>query len=159
MDFGASTLTTPSSYLATFNTHKGHYWFLHMPFGLKMSQVVFQMRMDQITKRLPGIIAIHDDICMYGKDIAEHDHDLLQVMKTAQGQGLVFNSSKCATCQSKISLWCYIYSTGRETRSCKGTSFARPSHPSKSKTTPVIFRFSQLLGTLSPQFGFQDHFS
>ena len=67
-----------------------------MPFGLKMSQDVYQMWMDQITDRLPGIIAIHDDICVYGKDITEHNHNLLQLMKTAQDQGLVFNSSKCA---------------------------------------------------------------
>ena len=54
---------TSSSYLTTFNTHKGHLWFLSMSFGLKMSQNVFQMWMDQIIDRLPGIIAIHDDIC------------------------------------------------------------------------------------------------
>ena len=33
---------TPSSYLTTFNTHKGCYWHLHMPFGLKMPQDVFK---------------------------------------------------------------------------------------------------------------------
>ena len=80
-----------------------------MPFRLKMSQDVFQMWMDQITNRLPGVIAIHDDICMYGKDMAEHDHNLLQLMKTAHGQGLVFNSSKCAICQSKISFYGTIF--------------------------------------------------
>ena len=79
---------TPSSYITTFNTCKGHYWFLHIPFGLKMSQDVFQMQMDQITDRLPGIIAIHDDICVYGNDMAEHDHNLLQLMKMAQSQGI-----------------------------------------------------------------------
>ena len=80
-----------------------------MPFGLKMSQDVFQMWMDQITDRLPGIIAIHDDSCVYGKDIAEHDHNLLQLMKTAQGQGLVFNSSQCAIHQSQISFYGAIF--------------------------------------------------
>ena len=52
-----------------------------MPFGLKMSQDVFQMQMDQITDRLPGVIAIHDDICVFGKDTAEHDNNLLQLTK------------------------------------------------------------------------------
>ena len=76
-----------------------------MPFGLKMSQDVFQMWMDQITDRLPGIIAIHDDICMYGKDTTEHDNNLLKCMKTAQDHGLVFNSSKCSICQPQISFY------------------------------------------------------
>ena len=67
------------------------------------------MRMDQITDRLPGIIAIHDDICVYGKDIIEHDHNLLQLMNTAQDQALVFNSSKCAICQSQISFYGAIF--------------------------------------------------
>ena len=71
-------------------------------FALKMSQVVFQMQMDQITDRLSGIIAIHDDICVHGKGTAEHGRNLLQLMKTATQQGLVFNSSKCAICQSQF---------------------------------------------------------
>ena len=67
------------------------------------------MWMDQITNRLPGIIAIHDDICVYGKDITEHDHNLLQLVKTAQGQGLVFNSSKCSIHQFQISFYCAVF--------------------------------------------------
>ena len=55
---------------------------LCMPFGLKMSQDVFQMCMDQITNRVPGIIAIHDDMCVFGKTREEHDTHLLQLMKT-----------------------------------------------------------------------------
>ena len=66
--FWSVHLDTASSYLTTFNTRKSRYRFLCMPFGLKMSQDVFQMRMDQITDRLPGVIAIHDDICIYGKN-------------------------------------------------------------------------------------------
>ena len=71
--FWSIHLDTPSSYLTTFNTHKGFYQYLHMPFGLKMSQDVFQMHMDQITNRLLGIIAIHDDICVFAKSREEHD--------------------------------------------------------------------------------------
>ena len=75
--FWSIHLDTPSSYLTTFNTHKGQYRFLCMPFGLKMSQDVFQMHMDQLTDRLPGIIAIHDDICVYGKTQDQHNKNLL----------------------------------------------------------------------------------
>ena len=76
-------LDTPSSHLTAFNTHKGCYWYLCMPFVLKMSQDVFQMCTDQITNRLLGIIASHDDICIFGKTREEHDTHLLQLMKTA----------------------------------------------------------------------------
>ena len=103
------SLDKASSYVTTFNTHKGCYQFLYMPFGLKMSHDVFQMQRDQITDRVPGIIAIHNDICVYDKDIAEHGHNLLQLMKTAQGQGLVFNRRMYAICQSQISFYGAIF--------------------------------------------------
>ena len=73
-----------------------------MPFGLKMSNDVFQMQMDQITDRFPGMVAIHGDICVYGKDTTEHDRNLLQFMKRATQQGLVLNSRKCAIHQSHL---------------------------------------------------------
>ena len=41
-------LTYEASLLTMFNTHLGRYRFLHVPFGLKMSQDIFQMRMDDI---------------------------------------------------------------------------------------------------------------
>ena len=66
-----------------------------MTFGLKTSQDVFQMQMDQIINRLPDIIAMHDDICVFGKTQKQHDKHLLQLMKTAAKQDLVFNSNKC----------------------------------------------------------------
>ena len=83
--FWSVHLDDASSHLTTINTHKGRYRFLRMPFSLKMAQDVFQMRMDQITERLPGIIAIHDDICAFGKTQQQHDKHLLQPLKTASG--------------------------------------------------------------------------
>ena len=64
--FWSKHLDNASSHLTTFNTHKGRYRFLSMPFDLKMAQDGFQMRMDQITERLPGVIATNDDICVFG---------------------------------------------------------------------------------------------
>ena len=73
-----------------------------MPFSLKMAQDVFQMRMDQITERLPGIIAIHDEVCVFGKTQEQHDKHLLQLLKTALAKGLVFNSRKCQISKPQI---------------------------------------------------------
>ena len=36
-----------------------------MTFSLKMSQDIFQMKMDQLTNKLHNIIAIHDDMYMW----------------------------------------------------------------------------------------------
>ena len=46
--FWSIHLHEKSSYLTTLNIHHGRYRFLCIPFGLKMSQEIFQMCMDQI---------------------------------------------------------------------------------------------------------------
>ena len=72
-------LTKEASLLMTFNTHLDRYWFLRVPFRLKMSQDIFQMRMDDIVTQCPGVFTIHDDICIYGKDGKEHDANLINL--------------------------------------------------------------------------------
>ena len=81
-----------------------------MPIRLKMSQDVLQMQMDQITNRLPRIIAIHSDIHVFGKTQEQHDKHILQLMKTAAKQGLVFNSNICHTSQPQITFYRTIFS-------------------------------------------------
>ena len=49
-------LTEEASLLTMFNTHLGRYRFLCVPFGLKMSQDIFQMRMDDIMTQCPWCI-------------------------------------------------------------------------------------------------------
>ena len=90
------------SYLTTFNTHHGRYRFLCMPFGLKMSQDVFQMWMDQATDHSPNIIAIHDDICIIGHTPEEYVEPLLCLMHSAKDHGIISNSAKCHIRQPQI---------------------------------------------------------
>ena len=66
-------LTPRARLLTVFNWHKGRLRYKRMPFGAKMSQDVFQMRMDQILEKCPGVIGIHDDVVIYGKTREEHD--------------------------------------------------------------------------------------
>ena len=112
MDSGASTWTAP---LLTWphSTHtRDCYQFLHMPFGLKMSQDIFKMQMDWITNRLlPGIIAIHDDICIYSKTIEQDEKHLLQLLKTPSRNDLIFNSHKCSIRQPQITFYGAIFTT------------------------------------------------
>ena len=62
-----------SSNLTNFNSPFGCYGFLGMPFGLKMSQDVFQAKIDQTFKGCEGAIGIADDILIYGNSDEEHD--------------------------------------------------------------------------------------
>ena len=76
-----------------------------------MSQDVFQMHMDQITDILPGIIAIHDDLCAFGKTKEEHDTHSLQLMKTVSKNRLIFNSHKCSIRQPQITFYGSIFTS------------------------------------------------
>ena len=77
-------LTEQASLLTTFNTHLSRYRFLRVLFGLKISQDIFQMQMDDILLQCPGVLAIHDGVFIYGKDDKDHDANLVNLFNVAQ---------------------------------------------------------------------------
>ena len=60
------------------------------------------MRMDDIVAQCPGVLAIHDDIFIYGKDDRDHDANIINLFNVAQKEGLMFNSKKCAIKQESV---------------------------------------------------------
>ena len=52
-----------------------------MPFGLKMSQDVFQSKIDQTFEGCNGVVGIADDIVVFGKTAEEHDENLHGMME------------------------------------------------------------------------------
>ena len=103
-------LTEESSKLLVINTHKGRYRFKRMPFGAKMSQDVFQMKMDLIMERCPGVISIHNDIVVYGVSEEDHDANLVNLLNVAQIEGLVLNSKKLELKHPRVSFFGAEYS-------------------------------------------------
>ena len=103
-------LTEESSKLLVINTHKGRYRFKRMPFRAKMSQDVFQMKMDLIMERCPGVISIHDDIVVYGVSKEDHDANLVNLLNVAQIEGLVLNSRKLELKRPRVSFFGVEYS-------------------------------------------------
>ena len=69
-------LTDSSSYLTTFNTPFGRYRYLRLPFGLKSSQDEFQRKIDECFEGLPGVVALVDDVLVFGPSREEHDRNL-----------------------------------------------------------------------------------
>ena len=95
-------LMEEASLLTMFNTHLRRYRFLHVPFRLKMSQDIFEMRMDDIVAQCPSVLAIHDDVFIYRKDDRDHDMNIINLFNMAQKEGLVFNSKKCTIKQESV---------------------------------------------------------
>ena len=98
-----------SSLLTTFNTHRGRFRFVCLPFGLACAQDIFQRMMDQILDRCEGVIGIADDIIIHGKDDAEHDRRLHKFMEVAREHGLVLNKKKCEVKSNSVKFFGCVY--------------------------------------------------
>ena len=103
-------LTEEASLLTTFNTHLGRYRFLCVPFRLKMSQDIFQMRMDDILAQCPRVLAIHDDMFIYRKNDRDHDANIVNLFNMAQKEGLMFNSKKWTIKQESVMFFGRVFS-------------------------------------------------
>ena len=103
-------LMEEASLLTMFNTHLGRYRFICVPFGLKISQDIFQMWIDDIVAQCPGVLAIHDNVFIYGKDDKDHDANIINLFNVAQKEGLVFNSSKCSIKQASVTFFGGMFS-------------------------------------------------
>ena len=77
-------LDEQSSYLTTFNSPLGRYRFLRMPFGLKVSQDVFQAKIDQTFAGCEGVVGM---------------------MARCKDTGLKLNPDKCKIKQKKIKFY------------------------------------------------------
>ena len=75
-----------------------------------MSQDVFQIKMDLIMERCPGVISIHDDIVVYGVSNEDHDANLINLLIVAQVEGLVLNSKKLQLKCRRVSYFTAEYS-------------------------------------------------
>ncbi|XP_038046793.1 uncharacterized protein K02A2.6-like [Patiria miniata] len=108
--YWAVHLDEKSQELTTFRTPFGRYCFQRLPFGLAISQDIFQQCMDEIVDQVPGCVCIADDIVVYGRTDEEHDANLRNLFEVAGREGLVFNSTKCRIKTKKISFFGSIYS-------------------------------------------------
>ena len=102
LDYGSSLLTTC-------NTPWGQYRFVCLPFGLACSQDIFQQMMDQILECCEGVIGMADDVVVHGKDDAEHDRCLHNLMRVAREHGLVFNQEKCDVKATSVTSFGTVY--------------------------------------------------
>ena len=103
-----------SSYYTTFNSPFGRYRFLRMPFSLKMSQDVFQSKIDQTFEGYQGVVGICDDIVVYGKTKEEHDSNFCEMLERCKKTGLKINWRE----KDQI-LWCHYKRRRCTTRSIK----------------------------------------
>ena len=95
-------LDKESSNLTCFNTLFGWYKFNRLPFGITSAPEVFQGTMEALFEDLEGCEVIVDEILVWGKDDAEHDRRLVQVLERAQKVNLKLCQEKCKIKTKKL---------------------------------------------------------
>ncbi|KAI5750921.1 hypothetical protein M8J77_002494 [Diaphorina citri] len=95
-------LDEESSLLCTFSTMYGRYSFRKAPFGLASVPEVFSKKVIQIFSDLEGVEVYFDDIIIAGKDGADHDKLLLEVLKRARQFNVKFNADKLQYRKSSV---------------------------------------------------------
>ena len=101
-------LSESSSQLTTFNTPKGRYQWLRMPFGISSAPEVFQRRMHEIIEGLVGVEVVADDFCVVGfgdtlrEAAANHDRNLLDFLERCKEKGLRLSADKFQLRQQEV---------------------------------------------------------
>ena len=104
-------LAKDSTELTTFRTPFGRYCYLRLPFGLSVSQDIFQQHMDRIIEKCEGVHGISDDLIVHGATEEEHDKRLHNLMTIAKKEGLRFNSEKCVIRTQQVSFFGRLYTS------------------------------------------------
>ena len=103
------TLDEYASFL-TFQTCFGRYRYLRLPFGLNVSAEIFQKKVHEIFGDMPGVVCIHDDIVVHGKNKEEHDGNLRQALQRCSNYGVKLNTEKFELAKEEINFMGHIIS-------------------------------------------------
>ena len=118
-------LDEASSFLTTFNTELGRFWYNVMPFSITVAGDVFQWKLDQCFSHLKNIIVIADDIMVVGKNHKEHVWVLTALLETARKCNVQLNYDKLQYKKREVDFF-------RETYAIHG---CKPAHAKVSATT------------------------
>ena len=141
-------LTHEASLLTMFNSHRERLRFLRMPFGAKMSQDVFQLRIHAILEQCPGVIGIHNDMVIFGVDQEDHDTNLINLLNICQKEGLVLNSKKLELRRERVTFFRAEYSAQGMHPPQEGPRDHRNDSTHRQATTSVFSRYGKLHGDL-----------
>ena len=94
-----------SSLLCTFNIPFGRFRPKRLPLRVKVSQDIFQRKLDEILRDIPNVAGIADDILVFGSPDIEHDQAFINILETCRKNTVGLNSEKLQFKQEKINFY------------------------------------------------------
>ena len=101
-------LAKPSQPLTTFVMPFGRYCFNKLPFRITSAPEVYQKRMNDILKGLPGALCLIDDIIIFAQTQEEHDLRLRAALQRLEKAHVTLNEEKCVFSQRRINFLGYV---------------------------------------------------
>ena len=151
-------LTEDAQKLTTFRTPFGRYRFRRLPFGLKVSQDIFQAKMDTFLEGLDRVLNISDDIIVVGNTEEEHDQNLALLMDKAEANGVVFNIDKCLVKQKSVTFFGNQYSNeGVRPDPEKVRDIQKMPTPQNKEELHSFIGLMQYLSQFTPNFADRAH--
>ena len=95
-------LDEESKPLTTINTHRGLFQYNRLSFGIASAPAIFQKKMDELLKGIPGVAVFLDDILVSGSSHAEHESRLCEVLSRLECVGLKLHPTKCSFGVSRV---------------------------------------------------------
>jgi transposase InsO family protein len=94
-------LSSESQLLTTFTTPFGRWCYTRLPFGISSAVEVFSKRMGEILESQENALCLVDDVLVFGKDQAEHDARLREVLDRFRRAKVTLNE-KCEFSKNQI---------------------------------------------------------
>lgn len=89
--------------LTAFSTNEGHYQFKRLPFGLKISTNSFQRMMSIALSGLQASAFLYvDDVIVFGKNLKNHNENLIKVLGRLRRYNLKLNLEKCNFLKTEV---------------------------------------------------------
>ena len=103
-------LDVSSRNITTFSTHVGLARYKRLNFGCKSATEIFHENIRKKLIGIKGVLNIHDDILIYGRNREEHHNILSEVLEMLQSCGLTANDNKCEFYKRCIKFYGLIFS-------------------------------------------------
>lgn len=132
-------LSEASSYLTTFNTPFGRYRYLRLPFGLKSSQDEFQRKIDECYECLDSVVALVDDLLVFGQTREEHDRNLHKVLIRSKERCVKLNKDKLEVGVTKVKYFGHLLTSEGVGPDPDKVSAVREMKPPKDKSELETF--------------------
>ena len=104
------TLAPESRYITTFATHLGLWRYCRLNFGTNSASEIFQKRINEQVRDIPGVLNISDDVIIFGKTQVDHDKALKAVFQKFAKVNLTLNKRKCEFNKQSISFFGFVFS-------------------------------------------------